>query len=139
MAQNFDPRLRRLETDVSQMVRRRTEMRVAGKSRLEVAAELLARLFFWAESLMPRGAEILVEMAMRDDEYHIPGHEGLLNGIRSLDRKNPGIVNLVLDAVLSGAEAITEEMLFPNGRPESEETCDSRRGKRFYYRLDGMR
>ena len=82
--------------------------------------------------------------AMIEDEDQAPAVESaddmlsrVAEMIRFAEQQSPGLVYRVLDAVLSGAEAITEETLFPDGRPLSEETYGSRHGERFNYRLDG--
>ena len=144
MGQNFTPRLKRLEANFSEMERRSTELRVAGRSRMEFYAETLAMAFCVLEGGVPGFAAALVEAAMIEDEDQAPAVESaddmlsrVAEMIRFAEQQSPGLVYRVLDAVLSGAEAITEETLFPDGRPLSEETYGSRHGERFNYRLDG--
>ena len=147
MSQNFTPRLKRLEAYFSEIARRSTELRVAGMSRMEFYAETLAMAFCALESSMPGFAAGFVEAVISVEEDQAPADESanesaddmlykLAKMICFVEEQNPGMVQRVLDAILSGAEAITEETLFPDGRPLREETWGSRHGKRFYYRLD---
>ncbi len=145
MAQNLGSRLSQLEAGLSHLSRRENEVRVAGKSPLELNAELLTDLFVLLDSKLPGFAAALVEAAMHEDERQIPAddspdHDRMLYMVfkvtRNAEQRNPGLPQRILDAVMSGAEAITEETLFPKGRPPDEETYYSRQGKRFCYRLD---
>lgn len=143
MSQNFTPTLKRLEANFSEMERRRTEVRVAGKSPMEFKAETLAIAFSALESRKPGFATELAEAAVSAEEDEIPADEStdnillmLAKMIRSTEERHLGMVHRVLDAVVNGAEAITEETLFPDGRPITEQTWGSRHGKLFHYRLD---
>lgn len=144
MNHNLGPRLKRLEANCTELARRTTEVRFAGKSPLEFIAETLALAFRHVESISPGSAAVLVEAAMREGAGQSSAHEPrsddpLRNVIHSAEYKSPGVVRRVLGAVLSGAEAITEKTLFPNGRPLSEETHYTGQGKQFYTRLDDIR
>jgi len=137
MNRDLGPRLKRLEAEFSHLTHRPKEVRVAGKSRSDFWAEVLADMFLLLEPDMPECATAFVEEAMHGGEE--AGDDPILGMILAAERQNPGLPHRILDAVLSGAEAITEEMLFPDGRPLSEETYNARHGKRFCYRLDGAR
>jgi hypothetical protein len=115
-----------------------TGFRVAGKSRSEVFAEMLVHLFSRLEQL-PGMAAAMVD-ASRSTEALPPetpeGMEKWVGAIRVYERQNPGLAGRVLDAMANGAEALTEETLFPAGRPADEETYYTRQGNRFYFPLD---
>ena len=135
----WESRLKRLEANFSEMARRTTELRVAGQSRSEFFAETLALLFCPLEAAAPGVAAILVA-AVKNNEQ-VPSDECeeikmMFGAVRNFDRINPGLPERVLKAVQDGAEAITEEVLFPNGRPIEEQGYCYRQGMRFYCRLD---
>ncbi|MCL4195837.1 MAG: hypothetical protein KJZ87_29135 [Thermoguttaceae bacterium] len=129
-------RIARLEAAVES---RNTGIRIAGKSWSEIYAEMLVHLFCRLES--GRAGLAAAFVAAAKSERPLEGPKEIAQWvtiIREIDQRNPGLPARVLEAVLSGADAITEEMLYPTGRPDSEETHYSRQGKRFLYRLDAL-
>jgi len=133
---NLKTRIARLEATVES---RSSEIRVAGKSWSEIYAEMLVRLFWLLESVRAGLAAAFVGEAKSERSPEGPKEiVQWVTIIRRIDRANPGLPARVLEAGLSGADAITEETLYPAGRPDSEETHDSRQGRRFLYPLDAL-
>ncbi len=133
---NLKVRIARLEAAVES---RSSEIRVAGKSHSEVFAEILVRLFCRLESGRAGWAAAFVAASKVELPPDWPKEiVQWATTIREFDQRNPGLPARVLEAVLSGADAITEEMLYPTGRPDEEQTSYSRQGKRFLYRLDAL-
>lgn len=115
-----------------------TGVRVAGQSRSEFAATMLARLFVGLASASPGLATDILVAALSDQPWPCdlpPGVVRFVDALRAIDRQNPGLPTRVLEAVLTGADAIDEETLFPAGRPAGEQTFDSRQGQRFHFSL----
>lgn len=133
---NLKVRIARLEAAVES---RSSEIRVAGKSWSEIYAEMLVRLFCRLESGRAGWAAAFVEASKVELPPDWPKEfVQWVTIIRKIDERNPGLPARVLEAVLTGADAITEEMLYPAGRPVDEETHDSRQGRRFLYQLDTL-
>ena len=132
-------RLKRLE-NLLDLGAPRTEYRVAGKSRSEVHAEVLGRLFYRLEEVAPGAASALVEAAKSGEEVTSGESEEIrmtLGAIRCCERTNPGLPERLLKTVQNGGTTITEEIVFPDGRAVlHEETYFSEHGGRFCYRLD---
>lgn len=115
-----------------------TGVRVAGQSRSEIAATMLARLFASLAAAPPVMATDIVLAALGDQPWPLdlpPRVVRCLDAIRAIDRQNPGLPSRVLEAVLTGAESIDEETVFPAGRPLLEQTFYSRQGQRFRFAL----
>lgn len=115
-----------------------TGLRVAGRSRSEISATMLARLFASLAAASPVTARDIVLAALSGQPVPLdfpPRVVRCLDAIRAIDRQNPGLPSRVLEAVLTGADAINEETLFPAGRPVEEQTFDSRQGQRFHFAL----
>lgn len=139
----WENRLKRLEQFAAQEKAARQEvgLRVAGKSRSEFLAETLTHLFCRLESSAPGVAEILVAAAKSDEQ--VPSDEceeiqSVLGMIRNCERQNLGLPERILEAVQDGVEAITEDMVFPSGRPLGERGWCYRQGMRFCYQLDAV-
>jgi hypothetical protein len=112
-----------------------SEFRVAGKSRSEIDAEVLAHIFTKLEEVIPGFFEAVVETELRGG--HLPEDlqdSVLVRAVRHAERFNPGMARRVLAALVSGRPALTEENLFPAGRPQlSYDTRDD--GKKFFLPL----
>jgi hypothetical protein len=112
-------------------------MRLAGKSRGEFFSEFLARVYL---DLGVEPAEALVAVAMRA-EVDIPEVDELSRTIRELlravgmlEKRYPGLPSRLLAAVKAG-KPITEETIYPDGRPDSEQTSRSRQGEKIHWEL----
>ena len=135
----WETRLKQLERWVerTKAARRNETIRVAGRSRSEVFAETLGRVFAGLEARVPGVAGVFVAAAKTNELALDEPREIqlLLSAIRNCDRINRGLPARVLKAVQSGAEAITEKELFPGGRPLDEQGYCYRQGMRFCYPL----
>lgn len=136
---NFLNRLGRLEKSIPSVANQDIEFRVAGKSRSEIRAEAFARLFTQLERAAPGLAARLVQSGKiwdaaddaSDSDDGAAAIRMIVGSIRNAERQNPGLAERVLVAVLARQKALTEELLFPTGRPNDEETYASRQGEKF--------
>ena len=113
----WENRIKRLELFAREFATPRRELRVAGLNPRESLAMFVAELATRAES---------------GDQW---AEKRLPLVVAACERRFPGLAERVLEAVRSGAEAIDEETVYPNGRPADEEMV-YREGKGFYYPLN---
>jgi hypothetical protein len=131
-------RIRRLEERVRPPTDANHEFRVAGKARSEVDAEVLAYMFKKLEEAVPGFFKAVVETELRGGQLPEDLKESVLvPALRHAEAINRGLARRVSVVLLAGRLALTEEDLFPAGRPQVG--CDARYdGEKFFLLVDSL-